>query len=107
MTRKISTTTRRVLGTHFPGYGSKDGVAGHGDSVWYQDPAVYHFSIYHASHHQDPVTATPTEERTESAAIEGYFEANAKRMVYLPDGRPRDELDAAAEERDWFHSHPS
>ena len=90
--RKISTTTRRVLGTHFPGYGSKDGVAGHGDSVWYQDPAVYHFSVYHASHHQSPVTATPAEERTESAAIEEVcaqlcpIRAVVERVVVAPSG---------------------
>ena len=66
---RIHRTTRRVLNEHFPGYGSKDGVSGHGDSVWYQDPALYHFSVYHASHHLSPRRVTPEEERSEAAAI--------------------------------------
>ena len=66
---RIHRTTRRVLGEHFPGYGSKDGLAGHGDSVWYQDPTAYHFSVYHASHHLAEVRVTPEDERLEAAAI--------------------------------------
>ncbi|GAQ80108.1 hypothetical protein KFL_000460190 [Klebsormidium nitens] len=35
---------------------------GFGDTaVWYQDPDMYHMSLWHASHHLDPVPASPRE----------------------------------------------
>ena len=89
---RIHRTTRRVLGEHFPGYGSKDGLAGHGDSVWYQDPTAYHFSVYHASHHLAEVRVTPEEERLEAAAIAGAcasmcpIRAVIERVVVAPSG---------------------
>jgi len=89
---RIHRTTRRVLNEHFPGYGSKDGVSGHGDSVWYQDPALYHFSVYHASHHLSPRRVTPEEERSEAAAIGAAcasmcpVRAVIERVVVAPSG---------------------
>lgn len=89
---RIHRTTRRVLNEHFPGYGSKDGVSGHGDSVWYQDPEAYHFSVYHASHHLAPRRVTPEEERSEAAAIAGAcasmcpVRAVIERVVVAPSG---------------------
>ena len=82
--------------------------AGVEDSVDLQPEAsVYGISECEAEAPDDSMASFESRYGERWTAIEGYFEANAKRMVYLPDGRPRDELDAAAEERDWFHSHPS
>ena len=82
--------------------------AGVEDSVDLQPAAsVYGISECEAEAPDDSMASFESRYGERWTAIEGYFEANAKRMVYLPDGRPRDELDAAAEERDWFHSHPS
>lgn len=39
------------------------------EGVWYQDPQLYHFSLFHASHHFEPVPASETEVQLESAAV--------------------------------------
>lgn len=38
--------------------------------VWYQDPNLYHFSMFHASHHLEPVLATPLEINEEARVVE-------------------------------------
>eukprot|EP00250_Pteridium_aquilinum_P016625 c23202_g2_i1 orf=83-997(+) len=38
--------------------------------VWYQDSNLYHFSMFHASHHLDPVLAMPSEVNAEALAVE-------------------------------------
>jgi hypothetical protein len=37
--------------------------------VWFQNSSMYHATIYHASHHQNPVAATKEDELAEAAAV--------------------------------------
>lgn len=86
---RLGQAARRILGEAFPPTG---GARGSGDSVWYQDPAVYHFSVFHASHHLDAKPATPAETRAEAAAIKAVarsscpIEAVVERVVVTPSG---------------------
>lgn len=56
--KPISDFVKRILSPHFPG------------GVWYQDPNLYHFSMFHASHHLNPVVATPLEIDVEAREVE-------------------------------------
>ena len=56
--RKIRRETRDALRQFFPPAG---GDFGHGDSVWFQDSELFHFSVFHASHHGAPVPASELE----------------------------------------------
>ena len=54
---RLNQVARRVLAHEFPPAG---GARGGGDSVWYQDHGLYHFSVFHASHHlAGPYTSPP------------------------------------------------
>ena len=70
--------------------GGADG--GHGDSVWYQDPAIYHFSVFHASHHLEAHAASAGEVAGEAAAIRAVARASCpiraviERVVVTPTG---------------------
>ncbi|KAG0612370.1 hypothetical protein M758_6G022200 [Ceratodon purpureus] len=78
---EISRTVKSVLSPHF----SKTGV-------WYQDPDFYHFSMHHASHHQNPVPATPEEVEIEAASVKNVadrswlLEIELERVVLTPSG---------------------
>lgn len=39
-------------------------------AIWFQDANLYHFSMFHASHHQEPVSATAEEVDSEASAVE-------------------------------------
>ena len=86
---RMHQATKRILGEAFPPSG---GARGGGDSVWYQDPAVYHFSVFHASHHLDAHAANAAEIREESAGIRGAvrglcpIEAVIERVAVTPSG---------------------
>lgn len=60
--------------------------------MWFQDPSMYHFSVFHASHHLDAHAASPAEVAEESAAIKGVartscpIEAVIERVVVAPSG---------------------
>lgn len=56
--KPISVIVRNLLSPYFP------------RGVWFQDPSLYHFSMYHASHHLDPVLATPFEIDAEARQVE-------------------------------------
>ncbi|XP_051117094.1 uncharacterized protein LOC127241882 [Andrographis paniculata] len=40
-------------------------------SIWFQNSSMYHFSMFHASHHKTPVPVTETEIEAEANAVEG------------------------------------
>lgn len=40
-----------------------------GKAIWFQNSSMYHFSMFHASHHISPVPATETEIEGEASAI--------------------------------------
>lgn len=44
-----------------------------GLGVWLQDPAAYHMSLFHASHHLAPVAATPAEVDDEARVVQGIL----------------------------------
>lgn len=54
----ISQTVKRVLLPHFD------------KAIWFQDENLYHFSMFHASHHLEPVSATAEEVDLEASAVE-------------------------------------
>jgi len=78
---EISRAVKSVLSPHFPESG-----------VWYQDPDLYHFSVHHASHHQNPVPATSEEVEIEAAAVrhvadESFLlDIELERVVLTPTG---------------------
>lgn len=78
---EISRTVKSVLSPRFSELG-----------VWYQDPDFYHFSMHHASHHQNPVPATPEEVEIEAAAVKNVadgswlLEIELERVVLAPSG---------------------
>eukprot|EP00897_Mesotaenium_endlicherianum_P000403 jgi/Mesen1/10363/ME000080S09755 len=53
----IERVVRRVLEANFTG------------GVWYQDPAMYHSSLHHASHHMQPIRATSQQVDEEAASV--------------------------------------
>lgn len=69
--KPISATVKRILAPHFP------------RGVWFQDPNRYHFSMFHASHHLDPVVATPTEVAAEASKVEEVAKKCCELSIYL------------------------
>lgn len=55
----ISQTVKRLLLPHFD------------KAIWFQDENLYHFSMFHASHHLESVSATAEEVDWEASAVEG------------------------------------
>ncbi|KZV23326.1 hypothetical protein F511_02227 [Dorcoceras hygrometricum] len=45
-----------------------------GKAIWFQNSSMYHFSMFHASHHISPVPATDTEIEDEVRAIKAVAE---------------------------------
>lgn len=86
---KIRRETRDALRRFFPPAG---GDFGHGDSVWFQDPELFHFSVFHASHHLEPVPASPREMADELdavrrvAALACPMDVVVERVVVSPSG---------------------
>ncbi|CAN6708142.1 unnamed protein product [Malus baccata var. baccata] len=39
------------------------------EAIWFQNSSLYHFSMFHASHHISPIPATPDEIEPEAAAV--------------------------------------
>ncbi|GFP80128.1 hypothetical protein PHJA_000156200 [Phtheirospermum japonicum] len=44
-------------------------------AIWFQDPSMYHFSMFHASHHIAPVPATEAEIEAEATAVRAVADA--------------------------------
>jgi hypothetical protein len=86
---KIRRETRDALRRFFPPAG---GDFGHGDSVWFQDPELFHFSVFHASHHLEPVPASSRERSDELdavrrvAALACPMDVVVERVVVSPSG---------------------
>ncbi|XP_073396537.1 uncharacterized protein [Physcomitrium patens] len=78
---EIKQTIESILSRHFPKTG-----------LWFQDPDLYHFSMHHASHHQNPVPATLEEINSEAAAVRQVaeksliLEIELERVVLTPSG---------------------
>lgn len=77
----IYANTKRVLEKYFPS--EKGGVydfstENHARSVWLQDPTLYHFSTFHASHHLAPIPLGGDEGEADVAR---EVELNAVRAV--------------------------
>ncbi|XP_050225790.1 uncharacterized protein LOC126675225 isoform X2 [Mercurialis annua] len=53
----ISETVKRIFSPHFD------------KAIWFQNSSVYHFSMFHASHHIVPVPATEEEIEAEATAV--------------------------------------
>ncbi|KAM6594053.1 hypothetical protein CsatA_001756 [Cannabis sativa] len=53
----ISETIKRIINPYFD------------KSIWFQNSSLYHFSMFHASHHIAPVPATENEIEAESTAV--------------------------------------
>ena len=89
--RKIRRETRDALRRFFPPAG---GDFGHGDSVWFQDPELFHFSVFHASHHgaRGTVPASERERADELDAVRRVAAAACpmdvvvERVVVSPSG---------------------
>ncbi|XP_024514801.1 uncharacterized protein LOC9649073 [Selaginella moellendorffii] len=45
-------------------------LGSHSSAIWYQNPEMYHFSLYHASHHLEPVPASKSEIARELEAVD-------------------------------------
>ncbi|KAG8086870.1 hypothetical protein GUJ93_ZPchr0010g8079 [Zizania palustris] len=43
-------------------------------AIWFQNTSIYHFSMFHASHHLDPIVATEDEIEAEVDAVKGVTE---------------------------------
>ena len=87
--RKIRRETHDALRQFFPPAG---GDFGHGDSVWFQDSDLFHFSVFHASHHGAPVPASERERADELDAVRRVAAAACpmdvvvERVVVSPSG---------------------
>ncbi|XP_020522552.1 uncharacterized protein LOC18421942 isoform X2 [Amborella trichopoda] len=54
-----------------------------GRAIWFQNASLYHFSMFHASHHLEPVTATPDEIEAEGNAIKAVAEVICPLKIIL------------------------
>ncbi|KAI3463984.1 hypothetical protein Pfo_020647 [Paulownia fortunei] len=52
-------------------------------AIWFQNSSMYHFSMFHASHHIAPVPATETEIEAEVSAVKAVAEAICPLHVVL------------------------
>eukprot|EP00899_Mesostigma_viride_P012166 jgi/Mesvir1/20950/Mv08021-RA.1 len=51
------------------------------DDVWFQDPSMYHLSVWHASHHMETIPATSAEVRQEFQAIQSVASSSCPLIV--------------------------
>ncbi|KAL4566528.1 hypothetical protein LXL04_030644 [Taraxacum kok-saghyz] len=56
---------------------------GKGLVIWFQNPVMYHFSMFHASHHISPVPASEKEIETETNAVKGVAEKLCPMRIVL------------------------
>ncbi|XP_075480061.1 uncharacterized protein LOC142520805 [Primulina tabacum] len=54
-----------------------------GKAIWFQNSSMYHFSMFHASHHISPVPATETEIEVEASAIKTVTETICPLNIFL------------------------
>ncbi|PIN23923.1 hypothetical protein CDL12_03349 [Handroanthus impetiginosus] len=59
----ISEAVKNIFGPYFD------------KAIWFQNSSMYHFSLFHASHHIHPVPATETEIEAEAGAVKAVAEA--------------------------------
>ncbi|XP_038679049.1 uncharacterized protein LOC119980428 isoform X2 [Tripterygium wilfordii] len=52
-------------------------------AIWFQNSTLYHFSMFHASHHIVPVPATEEEIEAEAAAVRGVAEGLCPLNIFL------------------------
>ncbi|XP_008807716.1 uncharacterized protein LOC103719995 isoform X2 [Phoenix dactylifera] len=67
----ISDAVREIFLPYF------DGV------IWFQNASLYHFSMFHASHHLTPVIATENEIEAEASAIKGVADVLCPLKIVL------------------------
>ncbi|XP_009369313.2 uncharacterized protein LOC103958731 [Pyrus x bretschneideri] len=53
------------------------------EAIWFQNSSLYHFSMFHASHHISPVPATPDEIEAEAAAVRNTAEGLCPLKIVL------------------------
>ncbi|KAM7471400.1 hypothetical protein LguiA_009583 [Lonicera macranthoides] len=51
--------------------------------IWFQNSSLYHFSLFHASHHITPVPATEVEIETEANAVKAVAEVVCPMRIFL------------------------
>lgn len=51
--------------------------------IWFQNSSLYHFSMFHASHHLAPVPATEDEIETETTAVQAVAESLCPLKIIL------------------------
>ncbi|XP_023762999.1 uncharacterized protein LOC111911449 isoform X2 [Lactuca sativa] len=51
--------------------------------IWFQNPKLYHFSMFHASHHISPVSASEEEIEAEANAVKGVAEKLCRMRIVL------------------------
>ncbi|MCO5559567.1 hypothetical protein L7F22_013168 [Adiantum nelumboides] len=67
----ISDVVKKIVAPVFP------------KEVWYQDSNLYHFSMFHASHHLAPVSATPSEVDEEAHIVESVAQRLCELSIVL------------------------
>ncbi|KAK9925991.1 hypothetical protein M0R45_023247 [Rubus argutus] len=68
---RISETLRPILDPYFD------------KLIWFQNSSLYHFSMFHASHHISPVPATQDEIEAEAAAVRAVAEGLCSLKIVL------------------------
>lgn len=54
-----------------------------GEAIWFQNSSMYHFSMFHASHHIAPVPATETEIEAEALAVKSVSKSICPMHIVL------------------------
>ncbi|KAK9684562.1 hypothetical protein RND81_10G218500 [Saponaria officinalis] len=67
----ISNAVQNVFSPYFDG------------AIWFQNSSLYHFSMFHASHHISPVPATPEEIETEANAVKNIVKSLCPLKIVL------------------------
>ncbi|XP_044487114.1 uncharacterized protein LOC123212124 isoform X2 [Mangifera indica] len=67
----ISEAVKRIFSPHFD------------KAIWFQNSSLYHFSMFHASHHISPVPATEDEIEAEVAAVRAVAEGLCPLKIVL------------------------
>ncbi|KAK2664023.1 hypothetical protein Ddye_002597 [Dipteronia dyeriana] len=67
----ISDAVKRIFGSYFD------------NAIWFQNSSLYHFSMFHASHHISPVPATEDEIQAEANAVKVVAEGLCPLRIVL------------------------
>ncbi|KAL9227372.1 hypothetical protein vseg_003065 [Gypsophila vaccaria] len=67
----ISNAVQKVFSPYFEG------------AIWFQNSSLYHFSMFHASHHISPVPATPEEIEAEANAVNSVVQSLCPLKIVL------------------------